>query len=166
MVGEVELAWMLIYSGFLAIPGVMKLMEVINQTYMIGNGYIQVKLLMLNRRMKTFFVKPKERQVKLRGKTYDYDDHPDYMVYESGFFKAIPTIAIDEKSSTQIKLCNTNTLGSNPTIIHGAGKISYNQGYIDASSDFKKFSNYFLIIILLCIGAIATSLIGAFGIGH
>jgi len=165
MAGETELAYMLIYSGILAVPGMMKLVEMVNQTFMIGKGYLKVNLLQLIRRMVSHFVKPRQRQVKIKGKTYDFTDHPDYMVYESGFFKAIPTIAIDEKSNSQIKLCNTSS-GSDPAMVHGAGKIAYNQGYLDASGDFKKFSNYFMLLMLIGLGAVAVGIINLAGIVH
>lgn len=165
MVGELELAYMLVISAIFAVPGMMKLVEVFDEAAMVGRGHIKVLLLKLNRRLITHFVKPKNREFTINKTTYSYNDHPDYMVYSSGFFIATPTIAIDEKSHDQIKLCHTTTGdGISPTLVHGTGKIAYNQGYIDGQGDTKKMLSYLMIVMLLAIGGIALGIIQLSGV--
>jgi len=139
--------------------GMMKMTDIWRQVALVRQGYVKADFTRPNRRQIVVFVKPADKVNVIEGRTYPFNDHPDYLVQESGILGTIPKISVDSKSSQQVRLVNSDSGDVNPQLMTGAGKLAYVRGQNDASTDLKQIMTW-LKVSCLCSGLAALAAIG------
>ena len=137
--------------------GTAKLVDVYRQIFLAKQGYVKADVTRPNRRQIQVYVKPADNVNVVEGKTYPFNNHPDYLVQESGIIGTIPKISIDCKSASQVRPVNSDIGDVTPQLMTGAGKLAYTQGMNDATTDLKEIKKYVLIgVVCSLISALAT----------
>jgi hypothetical protein len=146
--------WAFIGMGLLAIPGVIKLTEETFEMFMVGRGYIKTFLILPNRRISSWYTKPKMKEIIVGDQAYEFSDDPDYMPTLTSTVSSMPMVMLDSKTNKQLKICNTFTSlkDVNPVAQRGAGKLAWTAGFLEGAGDIKQLKLFFIVILIAVIG--------------
>jgi len=131
--------------------GMIKIVTIYQEVFLVRKGYVKADVTRPNRRQVEVYVKPADNVNVIEGKTYPFNNHPDYLVQESGLLGTIPKISIDCKSASQVRLVNSDAGDVTPQLMTGAGKLAYMQGMNDATTDMKGIKNLVIISVIFSI---------------